>query len=128
MKNKVRLFMIDVFILSSLIVYLGTALTGGKKQDRQAHKTVTAKETDLNIGPYFPYLNKKLESLDGQDLGRIEQIAFGPDGGANYAVISYEDKLIAVPWNDGHFFIEGDHVVASLSKSRLDSAQNLLPS
>lgn len=129
MRNKIMAYMIDVFLLSSLLVALGSLATGDKEKGEQIQNKGTVVENSGNsyfrVGDYFPYLNKEIKSEDGQLLGRVHQIVFGSDGWAEYAVISYRGKLIAVPWKEGRFRVQGDHVASNLDKSRMDQSPNL---
>jgi len=81
-------------------------------------------------GPYkaSELIGKSVENLQGDNLGKIEELAIGSTGKVEYAVLSYGgilgmgDKLFAVPFTSLAHSQDGDNLTMDIPQKKLENA------
>jgi len=58
----------------------------------------------------------------GEELGKVHDFVIDSNGQVQLAVISHNDKTIAVPFGMFHFGEKGEQVVLDMNRERLDTA------
>lgn len=66
---------------------------------------------------------KKVRSAQTDDVGTLSDLAIDPDSGRIlYGILSFRDKLFAIPWNALSLNSDAQHFVLSADKERLTDA------
>jgi sporulation protein YlmC with PRC-barrel domain len=66
---------------------------------------------------------KDVRTAQTEDVGKLNDLAIDPDHGRIlYAILSYRDKLFAIPWNALNLTTDAQHFVLNIDKSQLTDA------
>jgi len=106
-----------LFILGLIICFVMGLLLGGVfLQDRSKASWERAYAASDIIGSV-------VKSPEGEEFGKIDDIVIDTNDRVDFAVISYGEKKIAVPFTGLQYDREGKHLVLDTTKEKLDSAQ-----
>ena len=64
----------------------------------------------------------EVKSPQGEDFGKINDYVIDTNGRIPFAILSYGEKSVAIPFGTLTYSSEGKHLVLNLSKEKLDSA------
>jgi hypothetical protein len=58
----------------------------------------------------------------GEEFGKVNDFVIDTNGRVPFAVLSYSEKLVAIPFGTLTYSTEGKHLVLDLAREKLDSA------
>jgi sporulation protein YlmC with PRC-barrel domain len=130
MKRKSRSLMIGtVSFLFFLFVAVPFAM--GQQQRNQQQTSQQRGESELigaNHLSMDELMGKNVKDPQGEDLGSIEDVIVGQDGRIQHIIISHSGVMgigarkSPIPWEAAQLRIEGDQVMAKVTKDRLENA------
>jgi hypothetical protein len=111
MKKDYTLFIIGLFVCFGL-GFLVAGIYYPGEGERSWARAYTVSET-IGTGVMNP---------QGEEFGKVNDFVIDTNGRVPFAVLSYGEKLVAIPFETLTYSTEGKHLVLDLSRERLDSA------
>lgn len=98
-------------------------------EDRPVGTTGATEASGRRVVPIDNLLGMDVQNKQGENLGRIDDVAIGRNGAVSYAVIAYggflgmDDKYTAVPWDRLDVNAEREAVVLDVTREQLENAR-----
>ncbi len=137
--QKKALFTVMVFIVA---LFAGQAFAADQQRsgtntgtiDRQQQNQMQSSKQHENtlqqagMHKVSDLMGQKVVDQNGQELGSVDNMIVGNNGQVQYIILSrggvlgVGGTLVPVPWDAANLRTQGDQLVASISKQKLDSA------
>ncbi len=134
---KIGRVSVVVTVIAFLLVAMLFAAPASAQLNKGDGKSAqdSAASTGVDSGPLrvTNMIDKSVEDKQGNELGKIDDVVIGPDGRAEFIVISHGgilgigEKLVPVPWKSVMAtprVDEGGNFVAAFDSPKLDNAPN----
>jgi sporulation protein YlmC with PRC-barrel domain len=115
--KRTNLLLAVVFAVSSFFV-APIAMAA----DTAEHQSMQKQTMSQDMFRASKMMDKSVKDQAGQNLGKIEDFAFGNEGRTTFVILSANDKFYPIPFQSLHQGAKQDEFVANFSKDKFANA------